>query len=576
MQIHQIDIKDLVVSPENARSKKSVNGVETLAASIDALGLLCPLIGVEGKKGTTEIIAGQRRLAAMNKLQKANPSALPYQVPVYIIEGITAAQAIEMSLHENIERELLGTVDEAEAFARMKKEGLAVKEIASNFGRTERFVNQRLKMSELPTWAKRGITSGEISLSVAQVMTSATKAQLKELASGFKSNAAQFIFQSPDGMARVMTESSRIKVGVALFDVEASGLDVIRNLFDEEFDGIIPDVDTFWLHQLEAMDAKKAEFEALGHTVQVFGREEYFASHKYEQSKAKKHLIVIEANYDGSVDITENLKLKPGIEAPAAAGVEDDAADDEPETKGDLTKKSMVELNEVRSMSVAYALAIGTGRGYITQCANVQMMFGSHFSSNGGQGQPHNWNEDLAAEHKYFNELEESAASICKILNISVPEGEWAINVISHPRLSGNDYGGIIYDVMTMETEVALKLQGLLVASHALLVADDWESEESYNIVEMVGGFLEADEENGFSANADWELTDRFVTGIRNRDTLSKLLTLCAEGGASLPHWGPKTKISDLKKLLVNYMTSNNGRKAPWLSWLDFPAKELD
>jgi len=570
MQIQEIKFGDIAVAETNARSKKAVNGVDTLAASILGLGLLCPLIGVKSGKGA-DIIAGQRRLAAIDKIRKKDPSAFK-TVPVYLIEGLTAAQAIEMSLHENLERELLGPIDEADAFAKMQKEGAPIADIAANFGRKEQFVHQRLKIAALPAWAKRGITDGDISLGVAQVMTSAAKAMLTELGKEFKSGANPYVFNNASSMINRLSQSSRIQQGVGLFDVEGSGLTVIRNLFDEEFDGTILEVDKFWEMQNAAIQEKKEEFEAEGHEVHIFAKEDHFPSYKYDQSKAKKHTVVIEADYDGSVTVTKSLKLKPGIDK-TTNNTASNEADIEIETKDDLSKKLMLEMNEIRSMTVAHALAIGAGRGYVMQCANIQMMFGSHFASNGGAGQPHNWNEDLAAEHESFSDLEDAAEAICKILNIKVADGEWAINVIAHPRLGHCNYGEVIYAVMTMDDDVALKLQGLLVAAHALLVKDTWAEEDSYNIVEMVGAFLEAEGADGFSGNADWELNERVIGGIRNRDTLEALLNM--RGGQANLAFDKNTKVGDLKKMLADYMASNNGRKAPWLPWLDFPAKEL-
>jgi len=572
MLVQHIKHKNLSIAEYNARSKKAVNGVDTLAASIKAMGLLCPLIGISegGKSSAVHVIAGQRRLAAIDKIRRTDLSAFN-EIPVYIVEGVTVAQAIEMSLHENIERELLTPVDEAEAFHRMVKEGAGISDIAANFGRSERFVNQRLEIALLPSWVKKGLVEDTVSIGVAQILTSASGSQLKDMGKRFKVDPNTFLFTNAPTMIRSITEGSRIRQEVALFDVQGSGLSVILNLFDDDMNGLIPEVDQFWEMQNAAIQEKKEEFEAEGHEVEVYGRDEHHRQFDYQQSKAKKHLVIIQASYDGSVEITTGLKRK-AAKAETAASTEGE----EPATKDNLTKLLTVEMNELRSMSVACAVALGAGRGYVTQAANLQMMFGSHFSSNGGSGQPHNWNEDLAAEHDQFSTLEETAQSVCDILEIKVPDGSWALNVIAHPRLSNCDYHQVIHSILTMDDAPALVLQGVLVAAHTVNVCDHWDAQDSYNIVEMIGGFLESEEEDGFSGNQDWELNERVINGIRNKDTLATLIALCQTDGA-VPElaFDKKTKTGDLKKLLVAYMNSNNGRKAPWLDWLDFPAKEL-
>ena len=571
MQIQQIPFKDLSIAEENARSKKAVNGVDTLTASIHALGLLCPLVAVQDDG--IKVIAGQRRLAAITNIRKNDKKAFD-TVPVYVIEGLTSEQAIEMSLHENIERELLNPIDEADAFQKMVHQDQDIIDIAINFGRTERFVNQRLRIADLPIWVKWAVVEKTITIGVAQIMTSASKAQMTTLATSFNENPGIHIFQSVDAMARAISENSRITVGAALFDVKKSGLHVTRNLFDEGFDGIITDVEAFWPLQYVAMKLKAEEFEAEGHAVHIFGRDEPYPRHKYKPSKAKKHTVVIDARHDGSVEITSGLKLTAEAEAFAADLPE--AETTEPETKTDLSKKLMLEMNELRSMSVAHAIAMGNATGFITQAANVMMMFGGNFSSNGGKGHPYHWSEDLAAEHSGFGQLEEAASAICTILNIEVPEGIWALNAIANPAINSK-WDEVIYSVLNMEQEHAIKLQGILVASHAVLASDTWAENDSINIVEVIGASLNDEEEDGFSANQDWELNERTIDSIRNRNALEHLLMLCGESSSDgfIAGYDSKTKISDLKKLLINYTASNSGRKAPWLSWLDFPAKEL-
>ena len=493
-----------------------------------------------------------------------------------VIEGMSVAKAIEMSLHENLERELLNPSDEAEAFLRLTLEGIHVSEIAANFGRDERFVNQRMKIAELPAWVKAGVFKEDITLGTAQVLTSATKAQLKSLAVEFKASTEQFLFSNASSMRRHLNDNSSIRADVALFNLEEAGILVIKNLFDDEFDGTIIELDKFWDNQMAWVHRAASKYQEEGHEVHIFERDKHYPRHHYQPSKAKQTIVVMDVKYDGSIEITEQLKLSAERnETAAKSGTDTDTA--EPDVKGDLTKKVMLEMNELRSMSVAHAIALGSARGYITQAANALTMFGPWISSNSGNSHSHQWNEDLAAEHENFQNLEDTAQGICTILEISVREGDWALNVIANPMMGKCDIHQTIYNVMNMEKEEAEKLQGILVASKTVLVADRFLNEADDFLVDIVGSFLEDELEDGFSANQDWELNERTIDSIRNRNALEHLLMLCGESSSDgfIAGYDSKTKISDLKKLLINYTASSSGRKSPWLSWLDFPAKQL-
>lgn len=114
-----IPLSALHLSPLNAR-KTRTGDVDDLAASIAAHGLLQNLtVTVNNKPGEFEVVAGGRRLAAMQQLEREGrlPASLASGVPCLVIEDNDVAH--EASTAENTLRENMHPADQFEAFKRM-------------------------------------------------------------------------------------------------------------------------------------------------------------------------------------------------------------------------------------------------------------------------------------------------------------------------------------------------------------------------------------------------------------------------------------------------------------------------
>jgi ParB family chromosome partitioning protein len=123
----------------NVRRTGRENGIEELAASIAAHGLLQslsvrPVLDGEGAEtGRYEVVGGGRRLAALKLLAKRKQISKTAPVPCLIADG----EGEELSLAENVVRENLHPADQFEAFKRLADEhGFGAEEIAARFGVT--------------------------------------------------------------------------------------------------------------------------------------------------------------------------------------------------------------------------------------------------------------------------------------------------------------------------------------------------------------------------------------------------------------------------------------------------------
>src|ERR1700733_654772 len=139
-----IPLNQLVAWPGNVRKTRSKNHIAETKASIHEDNLLQNLIVLPfGKKFA--VVDGETRLLAMQEL--AAEKHLPEDFPVRV-EFTTEENAHAVSLAANTIRENMNAADEAEAFAVLVKAGYSMLKIGERYGRTERYVEQRLKIAE--------------------------------------------------------------------------------------------------------------------------------------------------------------------------------------------------------------------------------------------------------------------------------------------------------------------------------------------------------------------------------------------------------------------------------------------
>lgn len=170
--VRKVKLSSLHESPFNPRKKTGEVG--PLAASMKAVGLLQPItVRMTNKPGLGfEIIAGHRRAAAAVHLGWDTIAAL-------VVEA-TDVQALEAALVENLQRESLSPLEEAEGFAALREvAGYTPEQLALKTGRTKGWVYQRLKLLDLCTEARKALHSGALQLSVAIPLARLPNAKLQ-------------------------------------------------------------------------------------------------------------------------------------------------------------------------------------------------------------------------------------------------------------------------------------------------------------------------------------------------------------------------------------------------------------
>ena len=142
MQTVRVEISKLLPNPRNPRRNFSESSIVELAASIEQYGLLSPLVIRRVGANTFELIAGERRLRALKFLERKYADAVvlsAYDLDCQLI-----------SLIENLQREDLHYLDQAEACRRILEEhGLTQEELAHRLGRSPSAIANLLRLLRL-------------------------------------------------------------------------------------------------------------------------------------------------------------------------------------------------------------------------------------------------------------------------------------------------------------------------------------------------------------------------------------------------------------------------------------------
>ena len=154
--VSKVYLKDTNPNPDQPRRDFDEKSLEQLSQSIKKKGVITPLTLRKQNDGY-EIIAGERRWRAA---KKANLRS----VPAYIINIKSASEMMEVALIENIQREDLNAIEEAEGYAILNsKHGLSHDDIAKTIGKKRVTISNALRLLKLPPEIRKSIRNGEIS-----------------------------------------------------------------------------------------------------------------------------------------------------------------------------------------------------------------------------------------------------------------------------------------------------------------------------------------------------------------------------------------------------------------------------
>jgi len=224
-----VPLSQLVAGRRNPRRVKPERDAHRrLVASIRAHGLLEPLVVRpvgESAAGGYSVIAGNRRLSALREIHRGDGDP---RVPCEVrdVDNLTADA---MSLAENFAREGMHPLDEAESFAKLAREDAkGVAAIAAEFGVTERYVRQRIKLATLADVVKTAYREGRIDTATAEAFACVPESRQEEIwqETGGNPRHADHV--------RNIVANAWLDAGHALFDPDALPASAVsRDLFSQ-------------------------------------------------------------------------------------------------------------------------------------------------------------------------------------------------------------------------------------------------------------------------------------------------------------------------------------------------------
>ncbi len=238
-------LNKLKPSPGNVRKTGPEQGIEELAASIAAHGLLQPLVvtpeqDADGAEtGYFLVEAGERRRRALCLLAKRRKIRKSDEITCTLRHN---GSATEVSLAENFYQCPMHPADQFEAFQRLNvTEGLGAADIAARFGITPAVVRQRLKLAAVSPALMERYRAGEMNLDQLMAFTitddhAAQERVCEELSWN----------KGPDMIRKLLTKShvesrDRRAVFVGAKAYEAAGGIIVRDLFAEDHGGYFAD-----------------------------------------------------------------------------------------------------------------------------------------------------------------------------------------------------------------------------------------------------------------------------------------------------------------------------------------------
>jgi ParB family transcriptional regulator, chromosome partitioning protein len=167
----ECDVDKIIPNPFQPRRQFSEAEMTELADSIKTQGILQPLL-VRQSGGKYELIAGERRLRA------AKQAGL-FKVPVMVKE-IKDAELLELSIIENIQRQDLNPIEEAEAYQQLLTEfKLTQEQVAKRVGKSRPAIANFLRLNQLPQEIKASLKDGTLTSGHARAILSLSTTALQ-------------------------------------------------------------------------------------------------------------------------------------------------------------------------------------------------------------------------------------------------------------------------------------------------------------------------------------------------------------------------------------------------------------
>ncbi len=560
MHIDHIALDRLSISKANMRGVKKPPDIADILPSILKRGVIFPvlvrpklrLVSDHGSEtGHFEIVAGKRRYYASLEAEKQGKADVT--LPCIALAEGDDADALEISMIENMLRQAPDQVTQWESYTRLVKQGRSVDDIAATFALTELQVTRILALGNLLPSIREAFRAEEIDAATVKHLTLATKAQQK---------AWLALFEDKDGYAPLGSQlkawlfgGASIATSVALFDLtDFDGL-IIKDLFEGV--GYFADADQFWAAQSAAIEARKAAYMQDGwSSVEIIAPKSYFQSWEHEKTpKRKGGRVYIEVSAKGEVTFHEGYltlkearrRLEGGSNASGGNGDTSPAT-----TRAEITSAmtSYIDLHRhaaVRSILVAQPhVAL---RVMVAHAICGSPLWRVEVQSQRSRSDAITESVETSVAEVRFDERRRA---ILAVLGFDADEPSVTVQ---HEPAGG--ITGLFARLLELPDSVVMEVLAIVMAE---TLASGSE------LIESLGVHL------GVNMADYWQADQTFFDLIRDREVLSAILA--EVGGTSVAQANANEKTKTLKSLINDCLTGQGGRTKhdQWIPrWMAFP-----
>ncbi|QPI72220.1 ParB/RepB/Spo0J family partition protein [Sphingobium sp. Cam5-1] len=566
MKLEFIPLDKLVVSKANMRYGRKAPDVSDILPTVRSRGVIQPVIvrpncaAPKAEDGAYEIIAGSRRFHAARIVAEerraardgaAEADADMALLPCAILDAGDDAAAVEASLIENLARLDPDEVTQWETFTRLVKEGRKVEDIAATFGLPDLAVRRVLALGNLLPAIRELYRREEIDATTVRHLTMASKSQQK---------AWLALADDPDSYVPTghqlkawLFGGQSIPARHALFDIEASGLATVADLFGD--DRYVADADAFWTAQNAAIKAKRAAYVEQGWADAIIvPPSDHFSTWEYEKAgKRKGGRVYFDVRASGEVIVHEGyISRREAARLAKAEGSENGVGGGQKSTRPEVTSTMQTYIDLHRHAAVRAVMLSHPRIALRLMVAHA--ITGSHLWS--VKPEPQRTSNDEVRESIDNSRAEatfdEHRRAVLAVLGFSPEE----------PTVTGgngDDYGvvGVFQRLLDLPDMVVMDVI-------AIVMGETLASGSA--AVEAVGM------EIGVDMTRYWQADDAFFELIRDREVLTRIVTEVA--GESVASANRQEKTKTQKRIVRDHLDGTNGRdrRENWVPrWMAFP-----
>lgn len=547
MHIDQIQLDRLSVSKANMRAGKKPPDISDILPSIIKRGVISPLfVRPNCSAGHFEIVAGKRRYFA--SLEAAKQGQDGVTLPCITLGEGDDAEALEISMIENMLRQNPDQVTQWESYTRLVKEGRSVEDIAATFALTELQVKRILALGNLLPRIREAFRAEEIDAATVKHLTLATKAQQK---------AWLALFEDADGYAPRGSQLKAwlfggvsIATSAALFDLAAFDGQIVKDLFGDE--GYFADADQFWAAQSAEIERRKAAFLEDGWSaVEVVPAGVYFQTWEHEMTpKRKGGRVYIDVSAKGEVAFHEGYLTRKEARRQGEGGSE--AAKPSASVRPEITAAMTSYIDLHRHAAVRSALAANSGVALRVMVAHAicgSPLWGVRVQDQRSRNEAITESIETSVAEARFDERRRAVLAV-----LSFDPDEASVTLGHEPR---NGVSGLFQRLLELPDAVVMEVLGVVMAETLA---------SGTSLVETIGLHL------GVKMADYWVADDAFYSLIRDREVLTEMLREIGGDTVAQAHAAEKGKT--IKGVIGDYLTGGNDRTKVenWVPrWMAFP-----